>query len=169
MSKFAKKDRQRIIDGYLSNTGRNMFIPAEFVDWLSGQPEHEAYNLFYGLDDAEAARQYRIDLARNMASGLRIVATESSVNSSVISINVREYPAYFSPVAGRKGGGGYHRFDPDDEGNQTELRRQGATALSSWIERYRGCAEKIGIDMSALERVVEDLRADAPHQQKLAI
>jgi hypothetical protein len=145
MSKFAKKDRQRIIDGYLSNTGRNMFIPAEFVDWLSGQPEHEAYNLFYGLDDAEAARQYRIDLARNMASGLRIVATESSV------------------------GGGYHRFDPDDEGNQTELRRQGATALSSWIERYRGCAEKIGIDMSALERVVEDLRADAPHQQKLAI
>ena len=45
-----------------------MFVPHEFVDWLGGQPDHEAYEWFYGMDDVEAARQYRIGLARQMAS-----------------------------------------------------------------------------------------------------
>src|SRR5690554_3353097 len=40
---FAKKDRQRIIDGYLAATGRNLFVASEFIDWLGEHPEHEAY------------------------------------------------------------------------------------------------------------------------------
>ena len=56
MSRFKRKDRQRIIDGYLSATGRNLFVPAEFVDWLEGQTDHEAWPWFFGSGDAEAAR-----------------------------------------------------------------------------------------------------------------
>ena len=47
MAKFTSADRQRIIDGYLSATGRNMFHPAEFIDWLEGQPDHEAHPWFF--------------------------------------------------------------------------------------------------------------------------
>ena len=116
MSNFARKTKQRIIDDYLQATGYNIFKADEFVDWLANQPEHEMYNAFYGTDDATAARQWRIDMARRMASGLRIVVKQEEVQqSSVVSIKVAEYPAYISPVSKRKEGGGYEPFDPDDE------------------------------------------------------
>ena len=46
----------------------------------------------------------------------------------------------------------------DDEDSQQELRRQAATALASWLSRYRGCAENIGIDLSVFEDVAQTLR-----------
>ena len=156
MSGFPKKERQRIVDEYLQTTGRNMFVPGEFVDWLKDQPDHEAYPWFYGMDDSEAARQYRIDLARRMASGLRIVVSDTEPETSTIV--VREYPAYVSPVSGRKDGGGYAPFDPKSEIDQAELRRQAAASLAAWLNRYRGCAENIGVSVTALEEVAKALR-----------
>lgn len=150
---FKTKDRQRIIDGYLADTGRNMFNAAEFVDWLAGQTEHEAYPLFYGMTDEDAARQHRISLARRMASGLRIVARQESTTANVVSVTTREYPAYLSPVASRRGGGGYEPLDPNDEVQIAELRRQGAASLRGWLARYRGAFEHAGIDMSGIEEV----------------
>jgi len=158
MAGFPKKERQRIIDEYLSASGRNMFVPHEFVDWLGEQPDHEAYDWFYGMDDAEAARQHRIQLARQMASGLRIVVQEADPQDQVVSISVREYPTFISPVKLRKSGGGYERFDPESEDSQRELRRQAATALASWLSRYRGCVENFGCDVSYLEELAQTLR-----------
>jgi len=158
MANFSKKTKQRIIDDYLQNTGANMFVPSEFVDWLAGQPEHEAYEAFYGMDDYEAARQYRIEMARRLASGLRIVARTETVESDVVSIKVTEYPAYISPVARRKDGGGYEPFDPDNEVAQAELRRQAGVALAAWLQRFRGCAENVGLDMTPLEEMAVILR-----------
>lgn len=150
---FKAKDRQRIIDGYLASSGRNMFVPSEFIDWLSDKPDHEAYDLFYGMDDAEAARQHRIALARRMASGLRIVAKQESKESNVVAVTTREYPAYVSPMAGRKGGGGYEPVDPQDDAQIAELRRQGAAALRGWLARYRGAFEHVGVDLSSIEEI----------------
>jgi hypothetical protein len=150
---FKAKDRQRIIDGYLASSGRNMFVPSEFIDWLSDKPDHEAYDLFYGMDDAKAARQHRIALARRMASGLRIVARQENKKANVVAVTTREYPAYVSPVAGRKSGGGYEPVDPQDDAQIAELRRQGASALRGWLARYRGVFEAAGIDLSALEEI----------------
>jgi hypothetical protein len=156
MSGFPKKERQRIVDEYLQKTGRNMFVPGEFVDWLRDQPSHEAYEWFYGMSDGDAARQYRIDLARRMASGLRIVVSESDTKTS--KIVVREYPAYVSHMSTRKDGGGYAPFDHRSEIDQAELRKQGAIALAAWLNRYRGCAEMIGLNMKELESVVQAMR-----------
>jgi hypothetical protein len=148
---FKAKDRQRIIDGYLAASGCNMFVPGEFIDWLSDQPDHEAYELFFGMDDAAAAREHRIDLARRMASGLRITARVEEQQAKVVSIKVREFPAFVSPMAGRKAGGGYEPFDPQDGAAMAELRRQGAVALQSWLNRYRGAFA--GVDLTALEEI----------------
>lgn len=148
---FTKADRQRIIDGYLHETGENMFVPAAFIDWLADQPEHEAFGWFFGKDDATAAREYRIGLARQMASGLRIVAEVSTTQASVVQISVREFPAYVSPVASRKSGGGYEPFDPKDDAAMAELRRQGAVALRSWLARYRGAFEDV--DLTTIEEI----------------
>lgn len=158
MSGFPKKERQRIIDGYLAATGRNMFLPAEFIDWLQSQPEHEAYEWFYGMGDEAAAREYRIGLARRMASGLRIVVEEHQAEGKVVQFSTREYPAYLSPVAGRKDGGGYSPFNPNDAELMAELQCQGAQALRSWLERYRGAAEAAGVDVSPIENIAGQLR-----------
>ena len=140
MAQFTKADRQRIIDSYLSETGRNMFVPGEFIDWLADNEDHEAYEWFFAKDDASAAREYRIGLARQMASGLRIVVEVSTAPAagSVVQITVREFPAFVSPVASRKSGGGYEPFDPNDPAAMAEFRRQGAVALGSWLARYGG-------------------------------
>lgn len=150
---FTKKDRQRIIDAYLSETGKNMFVPGEFIDWLSGQSDHEAYPWFFAKSDGEAAREYRIGLARQMASGLRITVQPSEAKGSVVSLTVREYPAYVSPVAGRKAGGGYERFDPEDEAALAELKRQAVTSLNSWLRRYAGAVEESGVDVTPIKEI----------------
>ena len=49
-------------------------------------------------------------------------------------------------------------FNPDDEMSQSELRKQAGIALAGWLNRYRGCAENIGLDMDAIEEVVRVLR-----------
>ena len=151
---LTKQDRQRIIDDYLSKSGRNMFVPAEFVDWLQGKPDHEAYEAFFGTTDAVAAREYRTQMARKMASGLRIVARqEEARKATVVSISVREYPAFVSPMAGRKSGGGYEPFDPDNAAHLAELVEQGRASLRGWLARYRGAFEEAGVDLSGIEKI----------------
>ena len=71
--RFSKKTKQKVIDDYLASSGKNIFVPDEFVDWLADQPDHEMYDTFYGVDDQVAAKKLEIDLARRMASGLRVV------------------------------------------------------------------------------------------------
>lgn len=155
MPTFTKSKRQEIIDGYLAATGANLFVPADFIDWLSGQQDHEAYQWFFGKDDASAAREYRITLARQMASGMRITVRSSEITrANVVGITVREYPAYVSPVATRSSGGGYVPFEPTDAGHMAELRRQGATALRSWLARYG--AAFADCDLSSLEAIAAD-------------
>ncbi|MEP2955519.1 MAG: hypothetical protein ABJN39_09275 [Sulfitobacter sp.] len=157
MAQFTSKDRQRIIDEYLAATGKNMFVASEFIDWLSTQEDHEAYPWFFAKDDAEAAREYRIGLARQMASGLRISAKVSETKTAAVSVSVREFPAMVSPMAGRKSGGGYQSFSTDDPAMVAELRGQGAQALRAWLARYRGVAEFCDIDLSSLDDVLSQL------------
>ena len=150
--KFTKRDRQKIIDGYLQDSGENMFNASAFIDWLSGKPDHQAYPWFFAKDDEAAAREYRIGLARQMASGMRIVTNVRTMDAqNVVHIDVREYPAYISPVAGRRMGGGYERFDHENEAHIAELQRQGAQGLRSWLDRYADVFA--GYDLSVIEAI----------------
>jgi hypothetical protein len=160
MMAFTSRDRQKIVDGYLNETGRNSFVPEEFIDWLKDQPDHEAYEWFYGTDDATAAREWRISLARRMINGLRIVAPVSMAPSEakVVHVTVREHPAFISPVATRKSGGGYVAFDPNDADSMAELRRQGVTALTSWLERYGAAFEAGGVDVQQVALIISRAR-----------
>jgi hypothetical protein len=158
MAYFSKKTKQRIMDDYLNLTGRNIYVPEEFLLWLKDQPDHEAHKAFWGTNDEDAAMQWRIDLARRFASGLRIVAKTEVIESEVRRVKVTEYPAYISPVTTRRQGGGYEPFNPDSEESQAELRRQAGVALAAWLNRYRGAAENVGLDMTPIERMAETLR-----------
>lgn len=146
--------RQAIIDGYLAETGANMFVPGEFVDWLKDRPDHEAYPWFYAKDDAAAAREYRIELARKMAAGLRITAhVEQPTDGRVVRIVERSYPAFISPVAGRRSGGGYQPVDAGNAAVMDEVRRQGLAALATWLDRYAGAFEAAGYDLTPIKEI----------------
>ena len=70
--RFTKNDRQAVIDDYLNQTGRNSYVPSEFIDWLRDKPDHKVYDLFFGMSDVEMADKHRENIARRFASGLRI-------------------------------------------------------------------------------------------------
>mgnify|MGYP003136021467 FL=1 len=159
MSKFNKKTRQKMVDDYLNDTGRNTFKADEFITWLDTQPDHPLHASFHGRDD-ELLWHAKLNLARQFVSGLRIVVKSEVVEAEVQSIKVTEYPAYISPVSTRKLGGGYEAFDPDSEKSQEELRRQAGVYLAGWLNRYRGCAEHIGVDLTPIEDIVRVLRDD---------
>jgi len=165
MSGFTSKhkaEKQRWIDEYLAASGRNIFIPGEFVDWLGDMPDHPAYPMIYGKDDKAAAREYRVDLVRRMASGLRITVTTNTTNeSSVVSITTREYPSLISPVSGRKDGGGYVAYDATDNAVVSEFMQQGINSLRTWLSRYRGAFEEAGHDLSVIDEIVRSADAVA--------
>lgn len=170
MAGFSRAERQQIIDDYLAESGVNSFVPHRFVDWLADKPDHPVFDLFYGMSDEHAAREFRVGLARNLASGLRIIAQVrlASPNVTQIKLTTREFPAMISPIDGRKHGGGYIAFNTEDRVMIAELRRQGAQALRSWLGRYRGVAELIGVDLRGIEEIAGALEGAGVAQAESA-
>lgn len=165
MAGFNRGYRQKVIDEYLASSGANFFHPAEFLEWLRDKPDHAVFPVFYGKTDAEAAHEYRMMLARNFVSGLRlkITVTPAMASSSPhIAIQVREpttfrVPAFVSPVAGRREGGGYYQTDVMEPETTAELYRQAAQGLAGWLERHADVARLAGADIGAVERVLGEL------------
>lgn len=159
MANWDRGYRQKIVDEYLNATGRNHFLPAEFLDWLQPQIGHRAWEVFFGKDDAEAAREYRIGLARQFVSGLRIKVVVQDAVESTKTVTVR-MPAFISPVSDRSNGGGYVAVDTNDDATMQELARQAAADLARWIERYKGTATLLKIDITGVSAVAGQLAAE---------
>lgn len=157
--------RQNIIDEYLNASGRNKFVPSEFLDWLEPQNDHRAWVVFFGKSDQEAAHEYRLGLARSFVAGLRIKVEVTPIQASkldhirvkVETPTVYRVPAFVSAVATRKEGGGYYAASIDDADTMQESYRQAAQALASWIDRWGDTAKLAGADISVVQQVVGTL------------
>jgi hypothetical protein len=158
----ARAERQKVIDDYLNQTGRNMFIPGEFLEWLQDKNDHQCWAVFYGQSDADAAQEHRKQMVRQWVSGLRLkVSVETSAETKGAEVRVTEYsvPAMLSPMTLRKLGGGYYVTNSDDPSHIAELAEQAATSLESWLSRHGGVAEIKGCDLAAIKEIVGQLRA----------
>jgi hypothetical protein len=171
MARFSRTDRQRIINEYLNITRRNVFVPAEFLDWLKDNPGHEVYDLFYGKSDEEAAHEYRLTLVRKFVNGTRIAVAYSTAPSDAKDVKVEvteqtvKLPAFVSPMETRKDGGGYHATDVNDPATMQELARQAAADLRRVIQRHSGLATMLGIDLTALKDVADAFSAKAERKE----
>ena len=168
MSGFDRTYRQKIIDEYLNDSGNNVFVPADFLAWLKDRPGHRVYSLFYGKSDDDAAAAYRVGLVRNFVNGLRINVRVSVAPSTARAVSVLvndtspmtvSVPAFISPVANRRGGGGYYSTDVNDPAMMRELGRQAAVDLRSWLSRYEGIATLIGVAVSDIHLIASALDA----------
>ena len=160
MANFKKHERQKIVDTYLNDTGKNRYVAAEFCEYLKDKPDHPAYSYIYGTTDEDAARKFRLMLATQFVSGLKLVVSEQIITGSTASFVVSEYPALISPVSDRKSGGGYHHFDPDSEQDRVEIETQAARTLTAWINKYRSVAQRKGLDLTQMEEFVIILRGE---------
>lgn len=154
MPAWSARERQRVVDAYLNASGRNQFVPREFLAWLRERPDHPAHPVFFGMDDVDAAQAWREGRVRHWVSGLRIAVRMADAGpSAVAGVVVRELPAMVSPAAGRSAGGGYAPVDPSDPAMLAELRRQAAGALDSWLGRYAGVTELAGVDTMPIREI----------------
>ncbi len=160
MANFKKHERQKIVDAYLNDTGKNRYVAAEFCEYLKDKPDHPAYQYIYGTTDEDAARKYRLMLATQFVSGLKLVVSEQVIKGAESSFVVAEYPALISPVSERRNGGGYHHFDPESEQDIEEIETQAARSLTAWINKYRSVAQNKGIDLTQMEEIAFILRGE---------
>lgn len=152
MAGFDRTYRQKIVDEYLNATGRNHFVPVEFLEWLKPRSDHRAWAIFFGSTDEEAALQHRLSLVRNFVSGLRIRVTIANETESASQVVVR-VPAFVSTVSKGAEGGGYVPVDIHDEPTLAELCRQASGDLARWVERHEGVARIAGVDVASINEI----------------
>lgn len=157
MARWTTRERQKFVDEYLNATGRNQFVPREALDWLKPQKKHPLWSVFFERSDADWAADAREDAMRRWVSGLRVTVTYSDPKSQSVSVVTVQQPLYVSPTSGRRSGGGYLSNDGHDASLQEELRRQAATALDAWLNRYGGVTEAAGIDLSPMREIAAHL------------
>jgi len=161
--RFTKKDRQDIIDDYANQTGRNSYVPSEFIDWLRDKPDHKVYNHFFGASDEEMADKHRENMARQFASGLRLTIKTSEMpmpsNIENLKVEAVDVPLLISPINNRANGGGYISVDVQDTDTMCELALQAHQALKSWKGRYAGSCGLLGIDISEIDSILDELKA----------
>tara|TARA_A100001391_G_scaffold199851_1_gene183528 strand:- start:807 stop:1325 length:519 start_codon:yes stop_codon:yes gene_type:complete len=161
--RFTKQDRQDIIDDYLNKTGRNIYVPSEFVDWLRDNPDHKVYNLFFGASDEEMADKHRESMARQFVTGLRIKINISEIPEPSkienLKVEVVDVPSLISPINNRANGGGYVSVDVKETDTMTELALQALRDLKSWQKRYLGTCSLLNVDVSEIDRILEELKA----------
>lgn len=159
--KLNKETKQQIIDEYLADTGRNVFIPREFIEYLQDKPDHNAHASFYNVSEAELAMQAREDIARKWARGLRLTLTievkHPDPKVSVVNIVQVEAPRLFSPMQGRSNGGGYVVLDAHDTTQQQQFKNEAANALRSFLRRYGLPLAQSGVDQSRITTIIAAL------------
>lgn len=164
MGRLNPTERQAILDDHVARHGR--YDPAVFVAEAASS-QHPAHGWFE-WDDQSAAGEYRLWQAREFVRGLRIRFTIEMQERNVKGAIEREAPAFLSPVAGRKAGGGYHPVDPNDPEHMRELCRQAAASLGTWLRRYEAALDHAGVTHARVEKLRAALEAASEDAAKAA-
>jgi hypothetical protein len=154
MSRLTSKRRQEIVDEYLAESGANQYVAEEFVEWLSGRPEHPAYGWFQ-WDDGKAGAAYRAQQARQFVNGLRVsFETESVSRGGAVKVSMHTMPAMISPLEGRRSGGGYVPLSGDDPTSMDAYCDEAARALDAWCRRYESAVAHRGGNVNAARKLI---------------
>lgn len=163
MIRFTKALRQQIVKEFAEQNG-GVFDPATFLSYVrQAGDDHPAYSWF-DWNDATAAHGYRLDQARNFASGLRIRFEIEAVERKAVKVVTATAPMVFSPLAQRKHGGGYVVTDLNDPEHMAELSRQAAQSIRWFITRYEAAIIACGGNLPSLETLFTQLEIAGSHR-----
>lgn len=155
--KLSKEKRQEIVEDF-ARRHNGQYDPKLFLREVKETGDkHPAFNWFE-WDDKKAAGEYQLWQARSFAKDLRVNFTVEEVGrEGAVTVRSVEAPAVISPVAGRKDGGGYVSFNPDDPEHIAEHCRQAGVALRSWMRRYEAALIHIDGSTKTIERLASAL------------
>lgn len=162
MSHFTKEARQSIVREFaLRHNGQ--YNPGLFLEEVQTTgPSHAAYGWFE-WDAGKAALNYQIQQARDFARDLRVSFKVEEIGGKAgMRVKQSAMPLVISPTAGRKTGGGYLLFNPDDNSHLVEHCHQAAVTLKSWLNRYEAAVIRVGGSSGAVLDLVHLLEAVAP-------
>lgn len=163
MARFTKELRQHLVRDFAERNG-GWYDPAAFLTEIEqAGSTHPAWEWFE-WDNGKAALEYRLDQARDFARGLVIRFEVEEVHRGKLRISQRSVPLVFSPLAGRRDGGGYQITDPSSQAHMDELRRQAAQSLRWFISRYDAVLAHSGVSLSSFERA-QALLEGGEHQE----
>lgn len=153
----AKKWRQDVINEFLAATGSNVFYAQAFVDYVSERPKHVLHSVLFGKEDADLANEWRLGYVRGFISRIKVHVPQEELPENPRSITVRysDQPVFVSPIVSRKVGGGY--IGSAGEDGQLELAAQGAKALHAWLVRFTIVSERMGVDVTPIEKIAVKL------------
>lgn len=153
--KFTKKLREKIVADYIAKHGH--FDPRGFLrEVRNSNGSHPAWPWFE-WNDGKAAEEYRVEQAREFVQGLTISFQVETIERSVPTIKTKEFPAYVSPLDGRRDGGGYLAVDPENPAHLNEIERQGLIMLEAWMKRFKDTVETNGVSCVGIQAVVDQL------------
>ena len=130
--RFTPETRLAIVQAHVADHD-GVYKPDEFVASAS-DPSHPAHQWFV-WDDSKAAHSHRIWQARQFIK-IRIKVPQSEqtvVSNGEYKIEIKEMPAFISPMDTRMHDGGFVPTTPD------EFRRQALQdgyGLIAWLRRY---------------------------------
>lgn len=164
MRKFTKALRQQIVREFaVRHNGQ--YNPHLFVEEVRAQGENHPAHAWFQWDRDKAAGEYWLWQAREFASGLTVsFKIEEIGKNRKITIREIEAPLVQSPMDGRRDGGGYELFDPENPEHMTELCRQAAVSLTTWFTRYRGAIQHAGGSVGSVEKLLKLLQAASPEE-----
>lgn len=164
MARYTKALRQQIVSEFAKENG-GWFDPALFLDAVREVGvDHPAYDWFV-WDDDKAAREFRLDQARDFARGLVVRFEIEEVHRGKMRIAEHSAPLVISPLSSRRGGGGYFVTDPASDEHMDELRRQAAQSLRWFISRYEAVLTHVGVGLTPLEKVQALLEDQVEHME----
>jgi hypothetical protein len=166
--RFTKEMRQKIVEEFAKAHG-GAFDAAAFLGEVQQVGEkHPAYGWFEWNKD-RAAREYRLDQARDFARGLVIHFEVEKVERGRVKLVTATAPMILSPLAKRDHGGGYFTTDPNDPAHMAELCRQAAQSMRWYISRFSGAVTYAGGEVIALRGILNLLdRASSAGQPEAA-
>jgi hypothetical protein len=162
------EEREEVVREFMERHGGLFDAEAFLEEVRTTGPTHRAYSSFQ-WDDAKAAHEHRLNQARQFLNGLTISFEVREIGRrGGVTIVPSSAPLLISPLAGRRTGGGYYAFDPDDEDHAAELSAQAASALRSWIARYGSTLHHINVQRSVFEQVARALETYAATRDDVA-
>lgn len=161
VTRFTKELRQEIIRDFCLR--RNADFDARLFEQEVREKgaEHPAYEWFE-WDGDKAAAEWRIQQARQFATGLRIsFKVEEIGRGGSVTVRQVEAPFAISPGVDRKAGGGYFLTDPTNPDHMREFSRQAAVGLVGWLRRYEAALLSAGGSAQTIERQIKLLEKAA--------
>ena len=149
MTRFTREARQEIVEAFARANG-GVFDAGAFLAEVSQVGKKHAAWDWFEWNDNKAAREHRLDQARDFARGLVVRFEIQVVDRGATKVVSQSVPLIMSPTDNRRQGGGYVMTDPDDPQHMAELCRQAAQGLRWFIERFEAAIRHAGGDVAPL-------------------